>query len=255
LARQRSDQEARQRELALERERKAALMEHLFTHGTRGEQTKQTEIGEIPESWQVKPFDDLVTKKQYGLSVRGQERGEVAILRMNNLVEGKIDASDLQQVDIDAELLKAFKLERGDLLFNRTNSQDLVGKTSLFESDDPFVFASYLIRLRIDIAQAIPAFVNSYLNRENVVRQVQMLATRGVSQSNISASKLGRFPLPVPPISEQREIAAAGQACDRKIETLDAERERLEELFNAMLEELMSGRLSGVPLVEEHQPQ
>jgi type I restriction enzyme S subunit len=243
------------RELGLERERKAALTQHLFTHGSRGENTKQTEIGETPESWEIRKLDDLLTKKQYGLSMRGGVDGAIPILRMNNLVGGKIDVRDLQRVDVDSELLDDFKLERGDLLFNRTNSQDLVGKTSLFEFGEPFVFASYLIRLHIDNAQAVPAFVNAYLNRENILRRVQMLATRGVSQSNISASNLGRFPVPAPPLDEQREIVAAVQECDRQIEALDAERKHLEEFFGAALEELMTGRLSTLQLLKEHQPQ
>ncbi|HET9407000.1 MAG TPA: restriction endonuclease subunit S [Candidatus Sulfotelmatobacter sp.] len=239
-------------EAILECEHKAALIEQLFTHGTRGEPTKDTEIGQVPNSWQIKTLDDILIKKQYGLSIRGQQKGAVPILRMNNLVGGKVDTADLQYVDVDPELLSGFRLKRGDVLFNRTNSQGLVGKTSLFDLDTPFVFASYLIRLHIDINQALPAFVNAYLNREKVVRRIQMLATRGVSQSNVSASKLGRFPLPVPSLEEQKEIVIVAKAFDRKIETSGVEQELLEELYKAALEQLMNGQLSAAPLIREH---
>lgn len=247
--------EARQRELALERERKAALMEHLFTHGTRGAKTKQTEIGEIPDGWAIETLGNIAQAMQYGLSVRGEADGAVPILRMSNLIGGRVDATDLQRVTIGTDLLRSFTVLKGDLLFNRTNSQDLVGKTAIFALEGTYVFASYLIRIRIDESKADPMFVNAYLNSENVLRRVRGLATRGVSQSNISASKLARFRVPLPPQDEQQAIASVFAGCDSKTTALQRETTIAEELFGATLEGLMTGRLSTERLIEEHQPQ
>ena len=170
---------------------------------------------------------------------------------MGNLVEGRVDVCDLQWVDISPELLRAFALKPGDLLFNRTNSEKLVGKTALFALDGTFVFASYLIRLDCDSNLVVPHFLNAFLNRENILTRVRALATRGVSQSNISASKLARFSIPTPPIAEQELIAEVLTACDRKIHALKRELEHFEEFFNAALHELMEGKLSAHPLVAE----
>jgi type I restriction enzyme, S subunit len=240
--------EVRQRELALERERKAALMEHLFTHGTRGGKIKQTEIGEIPEGWAIEILGDVAQQMQYGLSLRGSADGAVPILRMSNLIKGRVDAPDLQRVSIGADLLRSFSVRKGELLFNRTNSQGLVGKTAIFSLEGTYVFASYLIRIRIDESKADSMFVNAYLNRESVLRRVRGLATRGVSQSNISASKLARFRIPIPPQDEQRAIASVFAGCDLKIRALQREITVAEELFGTMLEGLMTGRLTPVSI-------
>jgi type I restriction enzyme, S subunit len=240
--------EVRQRELGLERERKAALMEHLFTHGTRGGKIKQTEIGEIPEGWAIEILGDVAQQMQYGLSLRGSADGAVPILRMSNLIKGRVDAPDLQRVSIGADLLRSFSVRKGELLFNRTNSQGLVGKTAIFSLEGTYVFASYLIRIRIDESKADSMFVNAYLNRESVLRRVRGLATRGVSQSNISASKLARFRIPIPPQDEQRAIASVFAGCDLKIRALQREITVAEELFGTMLEGLMTGRLTPVSI-------
>jgi len=174
---------------------------------------------------------------------------------MGNLVEGRIEIDDLQWVDITPDLLRTFALEPGNLLFNRTNSEKLVGKTAIFDLDGTFVFASYLIRLECDSSLVVPRFLNAFLNHENIQTRVRALATRGVSQSNISASKLARFTIPMPPIAEQELIAEVLTACDRKIQSLKKELRHLEELFNAALHEIMEGKLSAQPLAVEEASQ
>lgn len=247
--------EARQRELALERERRAAFMEYLFTQGTRGEPTKQTEIGTIPESWQAIKIDAIIRLKQYGLSLRGNGTGSVPILRMNNLAEGKVDLTNLQWVDLDVRTQSAFVLRPGDVLFNRTNSQDLVGKVGLFDHNGTYVFASYLVRLTFNETVAASPFVNAYLNLASTQRRLKGIASRGVSQSNISAGKLGSFLVPLPALDEQREIAAVSDAFDRRINSLAREEAKLGEMFRAILDDLMTGKLSALPLTQENQIQ
>ena len=243
--------EARLRELALERERKAALMEQLFTHGTGGEATKMTEIGEMPESWNVVKLGEVVTLTQYGLSIRGNSEGTYPILRMNCLVEGRVKDSNLQFVDLAKSDFENFRLNKGDILFNRTNSSDLVGKTGLFNLDGDFVFASYLIRIAVDKIRLSPDFINYYINMNQIQKRLRMLASRGVSQSNINATKLKGFLIPLPQFFEQQDITIILKACDSRIAALDHEARLHDELFQAMLEELMTGRLPARALAEE----
>ncbi len=115
-------------------ELKNALMLKLFTEGLNGEPQKQTEIGPIPKSWKVVPIDEVLTCGQYGLSVRGETEGEIPILRMNCQIDGRVYFSDLQYVNLTSEILNKFLLKKGDVLFNRTNSYELVGRTSIFDS-------------------------------------------------------------------------------------------------------------------------
>ena len=160
----------RQRELALERERKAALMDYLFSYGTKDEPRKQTEIGEIPESWEVVRLETVLETTQYGLSAKAPnlKRQGYPLLRMNNLVAGLVDTSDLKHIQLDKEALEKFRLSKGDVLFNRTNSFELVGKTGLFDKEGDYVFASYLIRLVTDSQVLNSYFLSFYFNWEAI---------------------------------------------------------------------------------------
>ncbi|HLB49693.1 MAG TPA: restriction endonuclease subunit S [Anaerolineales bacterium] len=230
------------------RELKRALMARLFTEGLRGEPLKETEIGPMPEGWEVAPLGDCVTQAQYGLSVRGEESGKYPILRMTNQQNGVIVPANLQHVNISENELAKFKVNRGELLFNRTNSMELVGRTAIFDLEEDYVFASYLIRVAVIREKLEPHFLNFYLNDENSQARLKGLATRGVSQSNISASRLRTFIIPVPSLDEQREIARILQTVDAKIASAERKRARLEELFRAMLGQLMTGRVRAIRL-------
>ena len=224
---------------------KKSLMQKLFTEGLYGEEQKETEIGLIPKSWEVVRLgDDKILKEtQYGLSVRGKKEGKYPILRMNNLVEGLISIDDLQFVDLDEKTFRKFKLEKGDILFNRTNSFELVGKTSIFYLDGNFVFASYLIRLKLNSEIIDPFFFNFYFNWDITQLRLKGLASRGVSQANISATKLKSFLIPLPPLEEQKQIAHILSTIDRKIEVEQKREQVLKELFRTMLHKLMSGEI------------
>lgn len=244
--------QARYREMGLECERKAALMDVLFTQSIDNQiQGQQTEIGTLPHHWRIQSLGEVVSQIQYGLSLVGNVTGSYPILRMNNLVEGKIVPDNLQFVELDEGLLQKFLLRKGDVLFNRTNSYELVGKTALFDLNSDFIFASYLLRIVTQPENLLPTYLNFFLNWDVTQQRLKMLATRGVSQSNINASKLKQFRVAVPPLSEQTAIVSILNACEDKIAALDQEITLLEELFQALLEELMTGRLSTLPLIEK----
>ena len=224
-------------------ELKAALTATLFTEGIRGEALKETEIGLMPKGWQTKPLGEVVSQPQYGLSIRGEATGKYPILRMNCQRNGRVEFDKLQFVDIDAKTFDAYRLRPGDILFNRTNSIDLVGRTAICESERDAVFASYLIRLQTKPDELLPVFLNHYFNWEKTQQNLKALATRGVSQSNISGGKLKTFVVPVPALDEQTEIAAALDAMDKRVGQAEKQHQLCSELFAAMLDELMTGRI------------
>ena len=127
----------RQRELALERERKAALMDYLFSYGTKGELRKETEIGEIPESWEVVKLDELRDLIQYGTSRRcNTDKGGVPVLRIPNIVGGKVDIADLKFMEPSEREFQSLLLEVGDLLFVRTNGRkEYTGRCAVFQGE------------------------------------------------------------------------------------------------------------------------
>ncbi len=249
------------------KELKKSLMNLLFHYGTKalsiklltslrvseltsseieklGLKLKKTEIGEIPENWEVVRLGEVALEIIYGISKKGEREGKYPILRMNNLEDGKVNCHDLQYVGLEEIEFGKFKLEKGDILFNRTNSLELVGKTALFNLDGDFVFASYLLRIRTLKDKLLPEYLNYYINYEKTQQELKTLAYRGASQVNISASRLSSFYIPLPPLPEQQEIAEILQTIDQKIEIERKKKELYEELFKTMLNKIMNQQIN-----------
>ena len=164
----------------------------------------------IEPDWPTVTFEELCERLQYGLSVPlNEESRGVKTFRMAELIRGRAyDNGSMKCADIDAKEAGKYRLSKGDLLFNRTNSFEHVGRTGIFSLDGDYVFASYLIRLIIKRNLAEPEFVNAYMNTKAFQAGVKSLASRAVGQSNISASSLAGYQIPLPPLPEQRRIVA-----------------------------------------------
>jgi type I restriction enzyme S subunit len=241
VARRAMEQEAQL--LALTLELKKALLHQLFTTGLRGEPQKETEIGPVPKSWEVKPLGEYLCEAQYGLSAKGAVTGPYALLRMTNQQRGRISPDNLQFVDLSAQQFEKFRVKKHDILFNRTNSHELVGRTAIFDLDGDFVFASYLIRLRTNADHLRPHFLNHYFNWDETQVRLKSIAARAVSQSNISASRLRGFSVPVPEPDEQDEIVSQIDCLRAKSELHARKKELLEDLFRTLLHELMTAQI------------
>jgi type I restriction enzyme, S subunit len=247
--------EKTQNVLSTLKELKKSMMKHLFTFGAVSIEEidkvklKDTEIGLMPENWNTLKVEDVITLSQYGMSVRGNPQGKYPIMRMNSMQDGRLDLTNLQYVDVDDAMFEKFKLKKGDILFNRTNSYELVGKVAMFDVDIPFVFASYIVRLTVDSSKILPLYLNYYLNWLPSQNRLRMLASRGVSQSNINATKLKEFDIPLPSLPEQEEIAKTLSTIDGKIKTEENKKNSLAALYNTLLSLLMTGKLRVKDLV------
>ena len=168
----------------------------------------------------VTPISSFELMLQYGCSERATaEEVGVRILRMNNLQAEGWDLRDIKYINLDAEQLNRWKLERGDIVFNRTNSKDLVGKCEVFEEDGEWVFASYLMRLRVDRAQVEPAFLTAFLNAKAGRSQVDRESRQIIGMSNINAQEIRTLRLPLPSLTQQRKMLKAldaGRAARKK---------------------------------------
>jgi type I restriction enzyme S subunit len=166
-------------------------------------------IPEIPEDWKLVPLRAVVERFQYGTSdkANGDERTGIPMLRMGNVQDGRIDLSALKYVS-PSKLRREFLVQAGDVLFNRTNSPELVGKTAVVQDTRPMVFASYLIRMRTNPSLVTPEFLSHWLNSGWGRQWARQVRTDGVGQSNINATKLASMPIALPTIAEQREITA-----------------------------------------------
>ena len=176
---------------------------------------KKTEFGDLPETWVVETLGNLLDVAQYGLSMPLHERGKFPVFRMMNIIDGQMVANDMKYIDLTNDDYETYKVNKGDILFNRTNSAELVGKLGIFELDGDYVFASYLIRLVAKKDVILPKYLNYYLNSKEGQRRILAFATAGVSQTNINASNLQKILVPVPPIPEQEQIIFRLMQIDR----------------------------------------
>lgn len=246
--------EARQQELELELERKAALMQYLFTHGTRGEPRKQTEIGEIPQSWEVVKLGELCDLLQYGTSERcDSDENGIPVIGIPNVIGGRIDTSELKYLKLDPNAVNRFYLKMGDLLFVRTNGRrEYVGRTAVFKDElEKTLFASYLIRARLKQNTLLPDWVQLYTMTSMGMSFLSGKASNAADgKFNINTQTIKNMLIPFPSLNEQMNVINIAQAMDEKNNCLEKEWFILNELFQAMLEELMTGRLSALPLID-----
>jgi type I restriction enzyme S subunit len=248
--------EQQERLIALTAELKKALLHKLFTEGLRGEPQKQTEIGPVPESWEVVTLESAALSFDYGTSVRCEHTtAGVPVLRIPNVVGGSIDLNDLKHGLPKRTEIDALKLQAGDLLFVRTNGvQENAGRCALFRGElDECYFASYLIRVRVSGAQLLPAFINEYARSE---RGRSFLAGQAIRTAdgkfNINSGTLKRVLLPLPSIEEQREIVRDLDLVEHRQRVIRANQNALTDLFRTLLHQLMTAqiRVHGVDLSE-----
>ena len=244
----------RQREIALERERKAALMDYLFSHGTKDEPHKQMEIGEIPESWEVVRLGDIADIT-YGVQAAvahllDESVGLPILTNINITLDGTFDLSTLRYYDLPQGKRDKLILKKGDLLFNwRSGSQHHVGKTVLFDLNGEYTFSSFILRFRFaEKVKNVFAFHYFHYLREKGFFALKR--SQSSVNSVFNASKSAEIPVVMPSVEEQSRIGDVLQASNTKIATLEQEVQRLDELFHAMLEELMTGQRSAVPLID-----
>ncbi|ADT84568.1 restriction endonuclease subunit S [Thermococcus barophilus] len=236
------DEAIEKTDLAIEKtERlKKGLMQRLLTKGIKHKRFKKTEIGEIPEEWRVVRIGEVTGLFQYGLSIKMHDKGKYPIIKMDSIINGEVKPVNIKYVDLDEDTFKKYRLEKGDILINRTNSYELVGRTGVFMLDGDYVFASYLIRIRPDKKQIDPRFLTFYLIFAN--DKLRQLATRAVSQANINASNLKKFKIPLPPLEEQKQIAEILMTVDKKLELLRKRKEKLERIKRGLMKDLLTGR-------------
>lgn len=234
---------------AVERVRgiKISLVQQLFEKGLRGEALQKTVVGLIPKSWNVVPVHSVVTEFQYGLSVEMASKGKYPILRMGNIQAGEILLDDLKYIDLPDKIADTYMLKRGDVLFNRTNSQEHVGKVGIYRNDEQAVFASYLIRLFPNDSQIDRYYLGQLLGSYPAQCRIKRYATPGVQQVNVNAKNLGLVLIPVPPgkdgLQEQRDIAAILEQADERIRAYKPVLDTLADLKRALMHDLLTGKV------------
>ena len=191
-------------------EKRQALITRAVTKGLNAQTPKKPSgidwLGDIPAHWEVLPLKRVLASSTYGISASLEPSGEIAVLRMGNLVDGEIDFGDVRFLDeIDEDLL----LDPNDVVFNRTNSLDLVGKASIFRGSPsfPVSLASYLVRFRFT-ERYNPEYANYVMGTQELMALGRTLALPSIGQANLNPSRYALIKFPIPPKEEQSEIVA-----------------------------------------------
>ena len=204
------------------------------------------ELPELPEGWVGARLGWMTCGVEYGTAAKSSESGACPVLRMGNIQNGRFDWTDLVYTDDEAEIAK-YMLRDGDVLFNRTNSPELVGKSAIFKSNQPALFAGYLIRVNQIPTIADGSYLNYFLNSHIAKQHGNTVKTDGVNQSNINGEKLVNYPFPFCSLEEQKEIVAILDArlseADQLELTLTASLQQSESLRQSILKKAFSGQL------------
>lgn len=240
---------AKRKVIALLNEQKQAIIHRAVTRGLDPavpmKDSGMQWIARIPVHWDVRPVKQLLSRMDYGTSESSRDDGKIPVLTMGNIKDGMVSPPGKGGVNVIPESLL---LEANDLLFNRTNSPELVGKVGLFtgELEDAISFASYLVRLRVK-AENSPAWLNYVLNSVHFWAYARSQALVSLHQANLNSTRYGQMLLPVPPWLEQVEMAkhirAEADSIGVAISRLEREIELIREYRTRLFADVVTGKL------------
>ena len=205
-------------------------------------------LRELPEGWVWATVWQLSSRIEYGTSTKARSvPSDIPILRMGNIQDGELSFSDLKYLEGDHPETQKTILSHGDLLFNRTNSAELVGKSAVYKDWHPKAcFASYLIRVSF-LSDIAPDYVCTFINSRHGRAYIAKVRNQQVGQANVNGTKLAAMPIPLPPLTEQRRIVAEIERRLSVIQqteaTVEASLKRAGRLRQSVLKQAFSGKL------------
>jgi len=234
------DQADRLRKLRAEADKKALRVRLALFIKIFGDPAKN------PMRWKIGKLGDVIDETQYGTSKRANTNGEgIPVLRMNNIdYDGHLHLVNMKHVELSEREQERYALTDGDILFNRTNSKELVGKTCLWCGKTPAVIASYLIRVRLNNTMVIPEFVWVYMNCPFIKQLLLNMSRRAIGMANINAKELRDIPLILPGIKKQKTFVEKSICIKQFREQRIESNENLNKLFNTLLYHAFTGDLT-----------
>ncbi|KKG15668.1 hypothetical protein EO98_18025 [Methanosarcina sp. 2.H.T.1A.6] len=224
---------------------KKGLMQKLLTKGIGHTKFKKTELGEIPEEWEIKRFDDVIEKKQLGVNIKASTKNEGTILiKMGNLNLGSFNFEKLEKIDeTDIEKYRDYKLNYGDFLFNTRNTPQLVGKSATWKFDEIVAIFNSNI-MRIYFKPIYDSFwANYYFSSTEGWKSLKSISKGTTSVGAIYSKDLVRLTIPVPPLPEQQKIVSVLSKVDSQIQDNQNYLSRLQELKKGLMQDLLTGKV------------
>jgi type I restriction enzyme S subunit len=240
---------AKRKLIGLLNEQKQAIIHRAVTRGLNPNAPLKPSgipwLGDIPEHWEVRPIKQLLARMDYGISESSTPDGKIRVLTMGHIQNGRVLIPESGGVN---QIPAGLALERNDLLFNRTNSPELVGKVGIFTEvqEGPITFASYLVRLRVR-AEHSPHWLNYLLGSFRFWAFARSQALVSLHQANLNSSRYGRMVVPLPSRDEQDAIVAQIETEAGAIESAIARTEReialMQEYRTRLTADVVTGKL------------
>jgi len=196
------------------------------------------------KGWPVGSIRDLIVDAKYGTSQKADvEVGSYPVLRMGNLTYlGRVDTTDLKYLDLKDNEIEKYTVRRGDILFNRTNSRELVGKTAVVMADEVYAYAGYLVRSRTN-SRANPHYISAFLNSTFGKATLQGMCKSIIGLANINAQEFQNIRIPVPPFCLQNRFGAVLERTEATRQLLQADLRNAADLFAALSQRAFRGEL------------
>lgn len=189
-----------------------------------------------PKGWEVVTIGDIATEVRYGTSKPAVEGGKYPYLRMNNITsDGHLDLNDLKYIDITEDEIEKCVVRKGDVLFNRTNSIELVGKTAVFDLLDDMVIAGYIIRVRLN-ERILPEVFSQYMNLEALKNILRSMAKGAVNQANINAQELQSIKVYIPDMGAQKKFIEIKDQVDKSKVAVQKALDETQLLFDSLMQ-------------------
>ena len=196
-----------------------------------------------PKGWPVRTIRDLLESASYGTSEKAEATGEFPVLRMNNITRtGEMDTAELKYMDLKEDQRERYLVRTGDVLFNRTNSVELVGKTGIYREANPMAYAGYLIRLRVN-RKYEPEYLAAFLNTVYSKRVFRSMCKSIIGMANINATELQALRIPVPPLPVQHKFAGCITAVEKLKATHRISLVEQDDLFTTLQQRAFRGDL------------
>ena len=239
--------EQQDRLLALTAELKKALLHKLFTEGLHGEPQKHTQFGPVPQSWTILSLNQCATV-QTGIAKGRKVDPKVAItvpyLRVANVQSGYLDLTEIKNIQIRRDELSRYLLQKGDVVLTEGGDFDKLGRGFIWNGEtDNFVHQNHIFAVRVNRSQLMPEYL-AYLAQSGYGKSYFLsVAHKTTNLACINTSKLKAFPVPIPPLEEQRSIVDLLQLSDKKHSAHSRKRAALRDLFRTLLHQLMTAQV------------
>lgn len=188
------------------------------------------------KGWETGTIRDVITEAKYGSSRPAVDGGRYPYLRMNNITySGELDLSDTKRIDVPESELPKCTVRCGDVLFNRTNSKELVGKTCVYNRQEMMVLAGFIIRVRVN-ERMLPEFLAAFLNADFSKQMLLGMCKTAIGQANINAREMQNIGIYIPPIEVQKDFVRFKAQIDKSKAVIQKSLDETQLLFDSLMQ-------------------